>query len=87
MLKMIITLDGQTELPASVETIWVKALRNGNYSVQNVPIWAYNSNLDDEVCGKVAADSRLHFEHVVRPSGNVAYQIIALDGVDPKSWV
>jgi hypothetical protein len=49
----------------------------------NLPALAYDIDLDDEVEATVGDDGRFVFVRVVSRSGNVAYRLILLDGVDP----
>lgn len=82
MEKMVIDLQNQPGVEASAETVWVESLQNGRYRLRNLPALAYDLDLDDEVEAHKGDDGRLHFDRVVERSGNVAYRIMLLDGVD-----
>ncbi len=62
--------------PVAVENIWVEAVSDGHFRVDNLPFFAMDVSLDDIVAGRIDEDGRFAFERVVARAGAATVRLI-----------
>lgn len=75
--KIVFDLDVVDDYPpVSAERMWAEALPNGTFRVRNIPFYSHEVCLHDEVSVTRSAEGLLHFEAMVKPSGNSTVRVI-----------
>ena len=75
--KMIFTFA--TENGEEIETMWVRAIGDDKYVVDNIPFYVKLISLNDIVGGKKNAEGDLVFDSVVTSGGHSTIRIVVFD--------
>lgn len=75
--KIVFNLDVVDDYPpVGAERMWAEALPDGTFRVRNIPFYSHEVCLHDEVSATHSGEGLLHFEAMVKPSGNSTVRVI-----------
>lgn len=83
LVKIRFRLDPEAWHGSASETLWAKKMKDGNYSIQNTPFYAFGVSLNDEVAATPVAGSEvLDFVKKIRSSRHSSYRTMPKANVD-----
>jgi Domain of unknown function (DUF4265) len=78
-VKFTLTQDDDGYPPVGSEGLWAIPLPNGNLLLDNIPFYASQVSLGDEIAAVLRAPREWQFDRVVAPSGNSTFRIMVTD--------
>lgn len=74
--------------PIGSEAIWAEVTKEGRYIIANIPFFAYDVNLGDEIEVALSeTDDCYHFTRVVDYCGNCTFRAVFAEGLDPGDFL
>src|SRR3982750_241279 len=71
-------VDASGYPPVSSEYLWCTPTKNGSYIVDNIPFYAREVSMGDEISARMSDGGHLTFKSVVKPSANSTVRVFVM---------